>query len=256
MLKKLVRYGNSNALVLDKAILELLNIAEGSIVKISTDGHSIILTPHKEAVTLPVNETVTSMEALRLANIKESMKYYKNLNPDVRKNLEKEMLALMDNRDALMISLISNEAYKKDMDLSKIACGIDFAKFSEAHKALMEKYVPELAEYPKAMLEFDKKCRRLAGMEQPDDLTEKQKQMNKAFEELFAKHKDVQMEFGIAMNSSEYQHRAQLLTEKYQGDQSSQEFVQEMRNLIYEFCPAMEKVHQGVADISQKYTNV
>ena len=45
MLKKLVRYGNSNALVLDKAILELLNISEGSVVKISTDGKSIILTP-------------------------------------------------------------------------------------------------------------------------------------------------------------------------------------------------------------------
>jgi len=45
MLKKLVKYGNSNALVLDKALLEVLNIAEGSVVKIKTDGVSLIITP-------------------------------------------------------------------------------------------------------------------------------------------------------------------------------------------------------------------
>ena len=43
MLKKLVKYGNSNALVLDKAILELLNIPEGAHVKIKTDGTSLII---------------------------------------------------------------------------------------------------------------------------------------------------------------------------------------------------------------------
>jgi antitoxin component of MazEF toxin-antitoxin module len=69
MLKKLVRYGNSNALVLDKAILELLNIAEGSVVKISTDGRSIILTPHQEQVSSQVIETVTSNDALLVAGI-------------------------------------------------------------------------------------------------------------------------------------------------------------------------------------------
>ncbi len=45
MLKKLVKYGNSNALVLDRAILELLNMSEGSIVKLHTDGKSLIITP-------------------------------------------------------------------------------------------------------------------------------------------------------------------------------------------------------------------
>ncbi len=43
MIKKLIRYGNSNALVLDKAILELLNIPEGSFVKLKTDGQSLIV---------------------------------------------------------------------------------------------------------------------------------------------------------------------------------------------------------------------
>jgi antitoxin component of MazEF toxin-antitoxin module len=37
MLKKLVKYGNSNALILDRAILELLNINEGAVLKLHTD---------------------------------------------------------------------------------------------------------------------------------------------------------------------------------------------------------------------------
>ncbi|MCH9762788.1 MAG: AbrB/MazE/SpoVT family DNA-binding domain-containing protein [Gammaproteobacteria bacterium] len=45
MLKKLVKYGNSKALVLDRAILELLNIREGALVKLKTDGKSLTITP-------------------------------------------------------------------------------------------------------------------------------------------------------------------------------------------------------------------
>ncbi|MFA6066460.1 MAG: hypothetical protein WC707_04760 [Candidatus Babeliaceae bacterium] len=47
MLKKLVKHGDSHALVFDKSILELLNIKERhTIFKISMNGSSIILTPH------------------------------------------------------------------------------------------------------------------------------------------------------------------------------------------------------------------
>jgi len=49
MLKKLIKYAYSNALVLDRAILELLNIEEGSMIKIKTDGKSIIITPHVQS---------------------------------------------------------------------------------------------------------------------------------------------------------------------------------------------------------------
>lgn len=49
MLKKLVKYGNSNALILDRAILELLNISEGAILKLHTDGKSLIITPQEPA---------------------------------------------------------------------------------------------------------------------------------------------------------------------------------------------------------------
>lgn len=48
MLKKLSKYGNSMALILDKPILELLNITESTKLKITTDGKTITIVPIDE----------------------------------------------------------------------------------------------------------------------------------------------------------------------------------------------------------------
>jgi antitoxin component of MazEF toxin-antitoxin module len=45
MIKKLVRHGNSIALVLDRAILELVKIDPAEPVEISTDGGRLIISP-------------------------------------------------------------------------------------------------------------------------------------------------------------------------------------------------------------------
>lgn len=45
MKKKLVRHGNSRALVIDKPILELLDIGEDTEVEITTDGEALIIRP-------------------------------------------------------------------------------------------------------------------------------------------------------------------------------------------------------------------
>ncbi len=45
MKKTLSRYGNSFALIIDKPILELLNISDSTILHISTDGTQLIIRP-------------------------------------------------------------------------------------------------------------------------------------------------------------------------------------------------------------------
>lgn len=45
MIKKLRRHGNSLALVLDKPVLDLLNITVDTPIAITTDGHNLILSP-------------------------------------------------------------------------------------------------------------------------------------------------------------------------------------------------------------------
>ena len=47
MVKKLTRHGNSFALVIDRPILELLNIDVDTPLEISTDGKKLTFTPAK-----------------------------------------------------------------------------------------------------------------------------------------------------------------------------------------------------------------
>ena len=48
MTKKLIQHGNSVALVLDKPILELLNININTPFEVTTDGKNLILSPQSE----------------------------------------------------------------------------------------------------------------------------------------------------------------------------------------------------------------
>jgi antitoxin MazE len=64
MIKKLVRHGNSRALVIDKPILELLNITDETEIEIITDGTSLTMRPvslddpgRKRAFELALEET-------------------------------------------------------------------------------------------------------------------------------------------------------------------------------------------------------
>jgi antitoxin component of MazEF toxin-antitoxin module len=45
MTKKLTRHGNSAALILDKALLEILNVRMDTPLEITTDGTNIIISP-------------------------------------------------------------------------------------------------------------------------------------------------------------------------------------------------------------------
>jgi len=45
MKKRLVKHGNSRALVIDKALLEVMNLADDDEVQISINGDQLIVTP-------------------------------------------------------------------------------------------------------------------------------------------------------------------------------------------------------------------
>jgi len=47
MIKKLIQHGNSSAIIIDKPIMELLNIDNGTLLELATDGKNIIISPVK-----------------------------------------------------------------------------------------------------------------------------------------------------------------------------------------------------------------
>ncbi len=49
MVKKLIQHGNSVALVIDKPILDVLNITIETSFELSTDGKNLILSPQLES---------------------------------------------------------------------------------------------------------------------------------------------------------------------------------------------------------------
>lgn len=49
MIKHLTQHGNSMALVIDKAVLELLHISTKTPLELSTDGRNLIISPVRSA---------------------------------------------------------------------------------------------------------------------------------------------------------------------------------------------------------------
>ncbi|GMO35835.1 MAG: AbrB family transcriptional regulator [Termitinemataceae bacterium] len=62
MVKKLIQHGNSVALVIDKPILEMLNITNETSFELTTDGKNIILSPQVEYIQ--ENNILISLEKI------------------------------------------------------------------------------------------------------------------------------------------------------------------------------------------------
>jgi len=71
MIKKLVRHGNSRALVIDKPVLELLNIDDDTEVEIITDGTLLIMRPVRadDATRLHSFETAAEEAVTRYGSV-------------------------------------------------------------------------------------------------------------------------------------------------------------------------------------------
>ena len=71
MIKTLTKHGNSYALVIDKPILDLLNIRPDTPLSISTDGKSLLVSPDEEERSGVSEEFEQSLEKVnrRFANV-------------------------------------------------------------------------------------------------------------------------------------------------------------------------------------------
>lgn len=151
MLKKLVKYGNSNALVLDKAIMELLNMQEGSVVKFTTDGKSLIITPveHEKASSITPNAVES------LLNVSNEVNEAAKTDPATKRVLEQwapgtENFARLTEAMASVkfipreASLFASPEFGAEADaLAAKHCGDKSSKaFVKDFAALQEKYAP------------------------------------------------------------------------------------------------------------------
>ena len=247
MLKKLVKYGNSNALVLDKAILELLDIAEGSLVKIKTDGKAIIITAHQAGTTQEkITPVITHNEVLAEATTKEMFKQYKNLDSTQKELYEQEYLLyqkqLKDN--------VAN-AEKQIQEITR-ECPDDTTPEYKAKMDVLQKTIQSTSQN---VLE---KMTELPAKHGLPTLTKKQiADMQADFAEHFKKHAATQTKLAQIINDPEYMHELQLLSEKYTHyDGNSTEYVKATREVLYKYVPEMRQADAEMTAIATKYTPV
>jgi antitoxin component of MazEF toxin-antitoxin module len=149
MLKKLVKYGNSNALILDRAIMELLNIKEGSVVKFKTDGKSLIITPadgeRGSNITLNAHETLMNIFTEQSEAAKADPRVFEEWAPGTA-NFSRltEALAPIMAKNAREMSVFGSPEFMAEADaLAAKHHGDKSSKaFMKDYRALQDKYVP------------------------------------------------------------------------------------------------------------------
>lgn len=129
MLKKLAKYGNSTALVIDKAILEILEIQDGGLVKLQTDGKSLIITPVKdnpEAAKISYGVDEAMQGALSTLKEKGKVKAHE-IGAEQQEKFQQEMKAI---------------TYKYESELKKYMQIALSPEFREEIGKISEKYDP------------------------------------------------------------------------------------------------------------------
>lgn len=255
MLKKLVKYGNSNAIILDKAILELLEIEEGATIKIKTDGKSIIITPHIKAVSEKVHETFTHEQANLEASIREGFKRYDGLEKDQREKLEKEYLILLKKFQGLSQELAKNKDFMDGVASLKMQCDTASPEFVTKYKMLRDKYAPEHAKAEAELGAFEKLNNLTAHANTSQPSAEQMKAMEQDFYAVHQKNHEVYKKHGELLNNPEYQHEAQLIAEKYGADKNSADYIKAMDALNHQFLPEYRKAQDELKAVAAKYAS-
>ena len=109
MFKKLVKYGNSYALVLDRSILGLLNLEDGATVKLRVEGDSLIVKGDKpakavhllkaelESVYEGVGDGAALLKDYIYGNLEKTASVYEK-NPEVEKYFKEWMEGSEDKK--------------------------------------------------------------------------------------------------------------------------------------------------------------
>lgn len=141
MLKKLAKYGNSTTLVIDKAILELLNMNESSMVKLHTDGKSLIITP-VQSENLAPEKTVSYAPSEALMEASNVLAAKIN-SPQVKAESARELAKLSD-QDRLEMQKEMTAVFLKNMELlKKFHAEVEPTKeFQACLGEIAEKYSP------------------------------------------------------------------------------------------------------------------
>ncbi|HLB40675.1 MAG TPA: AbrB/MazE/SpoVT family DNA-binding domain-containing protein [Candidatus Babeliales bacterium] len=259
MLKKLVKYGNSNALVLDKPILELLKIEEGAVVRLETDGKALMITPHTPVANPAVQAPVDQAESYMRATVEQQVSQYTHLTATEKQQLVSELL--QQNLELFQ----ATRTFEQDPELyqrfrAALAALKPTATASERQQ-LFYQYNPKFYTAQQKAFELSAKY-KLPGWENMSMDSEKYQTMQTEFQQLFAgytqKHQGhlhpVDQHGASALQGGEYLHEMQLLAESHQaGKLTNEQYIQMGHELLAKYLPEMREMQAKVGEIGAKF---
>jgi len=252
MLKKIVKYGNSNALILDKALLELLNIQEGGIVKIKTDGTSLIITPHGVIEQESITKTITPQETIQEA-IQQKVDNFCT-NPTQGSTYMNELSNVFAQYPNAIKKMETTEAKKEMQNLEQQYNGnYTNPDYLKAMTAIRQKYAPELLNMDQQVQAISQKYASPEYQYTNNDNPGKLADSVELFRKIHEKYQHV-MQAATEVNANpEYINESVLLAEKYQTNKNSTEYIQELQKLIAKYVPEYATYQNELAAVAESF---
>lgn len=253
MLKKLVKYGNSNALVLDKALLEILNITEGSTVKIKTDGTSLIITPVDQVSSGKIIPTITPHETFGQAINNSMDAFTKTKAPGEGHAYYNEMRAVFARYYEPIKNLLHNAEFKKELsDLEQAFNGNQQSpEYYQALAQLHKKHNPELSVMENEIKEISQKYAAEQYHYQDVDNKGALTLAIDAFKKVHDKYAHIMPQVLQLNENEQYIHESVLLAEKYQSTKNSPEYLNEYVQLIAKYVPEYATYQDEIRKIGE-----
>lgn len=254
MLKKIVKYGSSHAIIFDKALLELLDMKEGTIVKIKTDGTSLILTPVTKIESQEISPTISPEDSYLIATFEEQFK--KNLKETMTPQEKAKAIKRFNNAVAKYAEaarrLTNNKEYVQDMKRlqEEVYKNAPLSwEALEAAKALRAHYEPDIIAIE------DEMNAAVAVTSQPTKPADTEKFNSVADEvaHIIKKYKPLIKELKAYQDDPKFQHDLALLTEQYAQNPKSQEYIDAVNALNVKYVPQMKGYYEELKEIEKKY---
>lgn len=231
MLKKIVKYGNSSALVLDKALLELLNMEEGSVVKIKTDGISLIITPQYALAQQTISTTLTMEETLKDATKTALAQSFGD--PEKAHAYQAALKEVSDRYATIIKNKMASPEIRQTIETVQKRFSNDQTnpEYAKELKKIQQKYIPELEQMNQEMDALIKKYAITNSREANISL------LREEFTKVHAKYGHVLQAVAKLSEDPEFIHEMMLLSEKYQIHKDPKEYSEAYIQLVSKKIP-------------------
>ncbi len=230
MLKKIVKYGNSCALVLDKALLELLNMEEGSVVKIKTDGISLIITPQHALIQQTISKTLTMEETLKEATNRALSQSFSD--PEKARAYQAAYKEISDRYATVIKNKMAEPEIRQAIEaIQKRFSNENHPEYVKDLRKAQQQYIPELEQIHQEMDALIKKYAITNSQEANISL------LREEFSKVHAKYGHVLQAVARLSEEPEFIHEMMLLSEKYQIHKDPKEYSEAYTQLVSKKIP-------------------